>query len=40
MIDATSAELTFVLTDEMRKEMVSQGIKEFKPFALKKLARN
>ena len=40
LIDPTSADLTFVLTDEMRKEMASLGIAEFKPVRLKKLARN
>lgn len=36
MIDATSAELTFVLTEASRKELVSQGIAEFKPLKLTK----
>jgi hypothetical protein len=40
LIDATTAELTFVLTDAARKELVSQGIAEFKPVRLKKLARD
>ena len=40
LIDATTAELTFVLTDETRKEMASEGITDFKPFRLKKFARN
>jgi hypothetical protein len=40
LIDATTAELTFVLTEAMQKELASQGISEFKPVRLKKLARD
>ena len=39
LIDPTSAELTFVVTDDTRQEMASQGISDFKPLKLKKLAR-
>ena len=39
LIDATNADLTFVTTEEIRKELKSQGISDFKPFRLKKLAR-
>lgn len=37
LVDATTAELTFVVTDEIRKEMKSQGITDIKPFKLRKL---
>jgi hypothetical protein len=40
LVAATTAELTFVLTEAMRKEMAAQGISEFKPFRLEKFARN
>ena len=40
LVDATSAELTFVLTEASRKELAAQAISEFKPLRLKKLARN
>ena len=40
LIDATTAELQFILTDEDRKDLASEGITDFKPFKLKKLARN
>jgi hypothetical protein len=36
LIDATTAELTFVLTEASRKELASQGISEFKPLRLVK----
>ena len=39
LIDATTAELALVITDDMRKELASEGISDFKPFKLKKLAR-
>ena len=39
LIDATTAELALVITEEMRKDMASEGISDFKPFKLKKLAR-
>ena len=39
LIDATSAELALVITEEMRKDMASEGIADFKPFRLTKLAR-
>lgn len=40
LVDATTAELTFILTEDSRKELAAQGISEFKPLRLKKLARN
>ena len=40
LIDATTAELQFILSDEDRKELASEGITDFKPFRLKKLVRN
>jgi hypothetical protein len=40
LVDGTTAELTFVLTEASRKELAAQGISEFKPLRLKKLARN
>jgi hypothetical protein len=36
LIDATTAELTFVLTEASRKELASLGISEFKPVKLTK----
>ena len=39
LIDATTAELALVITDEMRKELASEGISDFKPFRLRKLER-
>jgi hypothetical protein len=39
LIDATTAELALVITEDMRKEMASEGISDFKPFKLKRLAR-
>ena len=40
LIDATTAELTLVLTEDMRKELADEGISDSEPFRLKKLARN
>ena len=40
LIDATTAELALVITEDMRKDLASEGISDFKPFRLKKLARN
>ena len=39
LIDATTAELQFLLTDADRRDLASEGIADFKPFRLKKLAR-
>jgi len=39
LIDATTAELALVITEDMRKEMASEGITDFKPFTLKRLGR-
>ena len=39
LIDASTAELALVITEDMRQEMASEGISDFKPFKLKKLAR-
>ncbi len=40
LIDATTAELALVITEDMRKDLASEGISDFKPFRLKKLGRN
>jgi len=40
LVDASTAELTFVLTDATRRELVTQGISEFKPITLKKLRQD
>ena len=40
LVDATTAELTPVLTEASRKELVALGISEFKPLKVKKLTRN
>jgi hypothetical protein len=40
LIDATTAELALVITPAIRKELASEGISDFKPMTLKKLARN
>ena len=40
LIDATTAELQFMLSDDDRKDLASEGISDFKPFRLKKLGRN
>jgi len=40
LIDSSTAELALVITESMRKDLASEGISDFKPFRLKKLARN
>ena len=39
LIDETTARLQFLLTDNDRKDLASEGISDFKPFMLKKLVR-
>jgi hypothetical protein len=39
LIDASAAELRFLLSDGDRQELARQGIPEFKPVRLKRVAR-